>query len=38
MDKNKNVLKIIEKPKKFVSNYAVTGIFLYDTAVEDQKQ
>ena len=38
MDKNKKVLKIIEKPKKFVSNYAVTGIYFYDdTAVERSK-
>ncbi len=27
---NKNIIKIVEKPKKFISNYAVTGIYFYD--------
>ena len=26
-EKNKNIKKIIEKPKKFISNYAITGLY-----------
>ena len=33
--KNKNIIKIIEKPKKTISKYAVTGIYLYDKIVVD---
>jgi len=32
-DKNKKVIKIIEKPKKWVSDYAVPGLYLYDNRV-----
>jgi len=32
-DKNKNILKIIEKPKKFISNYAITGLYFFDKKV-----
>ena len=28
--KNKKIIKIYEKPKKFISNYAVTGLYQYD--------
>jgi len=30
-DKNNNAKKIIEKPKRFVSNYAVVGLYVYDS-------
>ena len=31
---NKNkITKIIEKPKKFVSNYAITGLYFFDNQV-----
>ena len=30
---NKNILKIIEKPKKFISNYAITGLYFFDKKV-----
>ena len=32
-NKNNKIVKIIEKPKKFISNYAVTGIYFYDNKV-----
>lgn len=32
-DKNHNVTKLIEKPKEFVSNWAVTGLYFYDADV-----
>ena len=32
-NKNKNILKIIEKPKKFISNYAITGLYFFDKKV-----
>ena len=28
-DKNKKILKIQEKPKKFISNYAITGLYFF---------
>ena len=31
--KTKKILKIIEKPKKFVSNYAITGLYFFDKNV-----
>lgn len=31
--KNKKIIKIYEKPKKFISNYAVTGLYQYDKDV-----
>ena len=31
--KNKKILKISEKPKKFVSNYAITGLYFFDKKV-----
>ena len=34
-NKNKNILKIIEKPKKFISNYAITGLYFFDKKVVD---
>ena len=32
-DKKKNIVDIIEKPKKFISNYAIPGIYFYDENV-----
>ncbi len=31
--KNKKILKIIEKPKKYVSNQAITGLYFFDKKV-----
>ena len=31
--KNKKILRIIEKPKKYISNYAVTGLYFFDKNV-----
>lgn len=33
LDKNKNPIRIVEKPKKAPSNYAVTGLYFYDSNV-----
>ena len=33
--KNKKIIKIIEKPKKFVSNNAITGLYFFDRKVVD---
>ena len=33
LDKNKKVIKLIEKPKKTKSNYAVTGLYFFDNSV-----
>ncbi len=30
---NGKVVQIIEKPTKFISNFAVTGIYIYDNSV-----
>ena len=30
---NKKILKIVEKPKKFVSNHAITGLYFFDNNV-----
>ena len=32
-DSNKNPLIIHEKPKKYISNYAVVGLYMYDSSV-----
>ena len=32
-NKNKKILKIIEKPKKFISNNAITGLYFFDENV-----
>lgn len=32
-DKNNNVTKIVEKPKEHISNWAVTGLYFYDSDV-----
>ena len=32
-NKNKKILKIIEKPKKFVSRHAITGLYFFDKNV-----
>lgn len=31
--KNKKATKIVEKPKKFLSNFAITGLYIYDNRV-----
>jgi len=33
INKKNKVLKIIEKPKKFVSNFAITGLYFFDNKV-----
>jgi len=33
VNKKNKIIKIIEKPKKFVSNYAVTGLYFFDNDV-----
>ena len=33
IDKNKKIIKIVEKPKKFVSDYAITGLYFFDNKV-----
>ena len=33
INKNKKILKIIEKPKKFISNNAITGLYFFDKNV-----
>jgi glucose-1-phosphate thymidylyltransferase len=33
INKNKKILKIVEKPKKFVSNNAITGLYFFDKNV-----
>ena len=35
INKKNRVLKIIEKPKKFISNFAVTGLYFFDNKVID---
>ncbi len=35
LSKNDKPLSIIEKPKKFISNYAVTGLYIYDKHATD---
>ena len=32
-NKNKKIIKIIEKPKKFISSYAITGLYFFDKNV-----
>ncbi len=32
-DKNMKATKIVEKPKKFLSNYALTGLYIFDSRV-----
>ncbi len=33
INKNKKIVKIVEKPKKFVSDYAITGLYFFDNKV-----
>ena len=33
ISKNKKIIKIVEKPKKFVSDYAITGLYFFDNKV-----
>ena len=30
LDRNKKIAKIVEKPKKFISDYAITGLYYFD--------
>ena len=34
-DKSKKIVRIVEKPKKFISNYAITGLYFFDKKVVD---
>ena len=38
MDNNKKITKIKEKPKKFVSDLAITGLYFFDNKVVDYAQ
>ncbi len=33
LNSKRKILKIIEKPKKFISNYAITGLYFFDNKV-----
>ena len=33
LDRNKKIAKIVEKPKKFISDYAITGLYYFDNNV-----
>jgi glucose-1-phosphate thymidylyltransferase len=33
LNKNKKIIKIVEKPKKFISDYAITGLYFFDNNV-----
>ena len=33
VDKNKKITRIIEKPKKFISKFAITGLYFFDNLV-----
>lgn len=33
---NDNLIRIVEKPKEFISNYAVPGLYFYDNTVVDR--
>ena len=33
INKQKKIIKIVEKPKKYISNYAVTGLYFFDNKV-----
>ena len=35
LNKNNKVIKLIEKPKKIRSNFAVTGLYFFDNKVID---
>ena len=35
IDKNGTITQIIEKPENFISNYAITGIYMYNSDVFD---
>ena len=35
VDKKNKITKIIEKPKKYISNYAITGLYFFDNKVVD---
>ena len=35
MDKNNTAEEIVEKPKSFISNFAITGLYFYDNNVVD---
>ena len=33
INKNKKIIKIVEKPKKYISDYAITGLYFFDNKV-----
>ena len=33
INKNKKIIRIVEKPRKFVSDYAITGLYFFDNKV-----
>ena len=33
LNKNKRIIQIKEKPKKFISDYAITGLYFFDNKV-----
>ena len=35
INNKKKITKIVEKPKKFISNYAITGLYFFDNKVVD---
>ena len=38
IDKKNKISKIVEKPKEFISNYAVTGLYFFDNKVVSYSQ
>ncbi len=38
LDEDGNVRSIVEKPKEFISNYAVTGLYFYDNTVIEKSK
>ena len=38
INKKNNVVKIVEKPKKFVSNLAITGLYFFDNKVVEHSK
>jgi len=34
-DENQKIIQIVEKPKEWISNFAVTGLYIYDNRVVD---
>ncbi len=34
-DKDGKAIRVVEKPKKFISDYALTGLYVYDSRVSE---